>query len=123
LLFANPGNRRHWLKLKLVGTKTNRAALGARVQVDLALPNGSIRSIHRQVGGGSSYGGNSLVQHIGLGDAAADAMVTITWPASRSQQVFRGIASDQFVEITEGNDAHRVLNGQRALNQERNPLP
>ena len=68
VLFANPGNGRHWLKLKLVGTKTNRAALGARIQVDLKQPDGTTRSIHRQVGGASSYGGNSLVEHIGLGD-------------------------------------------------------
>jgi hypothetical protein len=102
VLFANPGNGSHWLKLKLVGTKTNRAALGARVQVDLKQPDGSTRSIYRQVGGASSYGGNSLVEHIGLGDNTAAVTVKITWPASRSRQTFPGIAADQFVEITEG---------------------
>ena len=35
LLFRNPGHGRHWLKVKLVGTQTNRAALGARIRVDL----------------------------------------------------------------------------------------
>ena len=35
LLFQNPGHGRHWLKVKLVGTKTNRAALGAKIRVDL----------------------------------------------------------------------------------------
>ena len=34
-LFQNPGQGRHWLKIKLVGTKTNRAALGAKIRVDL----------------------------------------------------------------------------------------
>ena len=34
-LFQNPGHGRHWLKVKLVGTKTNRAALGAKIRVDL----------------------------------------------------------------------------------------
>ena len=36
-LFQNPGQGRHWLKVKLVGTKTNRAALGAQIRVDLSL--------------------------------------------------------------------------------------
>ena len=34
-LFQNPGQGRHWLKVKLVGTRTNRAAIGASIQVDL----------------------------------------------------------------------------------------
>ena len=37
-LFQNPGNDHHWLALKLVGTKTNRAALGARIRVDFQGP-------------------------------------------------------------------------------------
>ena len=110
LLFANPGNGGHWLKLKLVGIKSNRSALGARIQVDLKQPDGRARSIYRQVGGASSYGGNSLVEHIGLGDAQADVDVQITWPASRTQQTFRNVAADQFVEITEGIESPRVLN-------------
>jgi FG-GAP-like repeat/ASPIC and UnbV len=109
LLFANPGNGRHWLKIKLVGTKTNRAALGAKIQVDLKQPDGSIRSIYRQVGGASSYGGNSLVEHIGLGDTQSDVNVKITWPASRSRQTLEGIAIDQFIELTEGIESPRVL--------------
>ena len=35
VLFQNPGHGNHWLTLKLVGTRTNRAAIGARVRVDL----------------------------------------------------------------------------------------
>ena len=35
-LFQNPGHGHHWLKVRLVGTKTNRSAIGARLQVDLA---------------------------------------------------------------------------------------
>ncbi len=109
VLFANPGHGRHWLKLKLVGTKTNRAALGARIQVDFQQPDGKSRSIYRQVGGASSYGGNSLVELIGLSDATSVTAVTITWPASRSRQTFRNIAADRTIEITEGSGAFREL--------------
>jgi hypothetical protein len=109
LLFANPGHGRHWLKVKLVGTKTNRAALGARIQVDIKQPDGTTRSVYRQVGGASSYGGNSLTELIGLGDARSVATLTITWPASHSRQTFRNIAADRSIEITEETDAIRVL--------------
>jgi FG-GAP-like repeat/ASPIC and UnbV len=109
LLFQNPGHGRHWLKVKLVGTTTNRAALGAKIQVELKLPDGGTRSIYRQVGGASSYGGNSLVETIGLSDANSVAALSVTWPASRSRQTFRNIAADQLIEVTEGNDSPRVI--------------
>ena len=37
-LFQNPGHGRHWLKVRLVGTKTNRSAIGAKIRVDLHGP-------------------------------------------------------------------------------------
>ncbi|MFI5454109.1 MAG: CRTAC1 family protein [Isosphaerales bacterium] len=110
LLFQNPGHGRHWLKVKLVGTRTNRAALGARIRVDLQGRDGVTRSVYRQVGGASSYGGNTLVETIGLADATSIAALSVTWPASRSTQTFRDLAVNQSIEVTEGTDAPRVLN-------------
>jgi hypothetical protein len=46
-LFANRGNKHHWLKVKLVGTKANRSALGARIKVDLTGADGVARSFYR----------------------------------------------------------------------------
>jgi hypothetical protein len=111
LLFRNPGQGRHWLKLKLVGTRTNRAAIGARIRVDLASPDGRTRSIHRAVGNNSSSGGNSRIESIGLLDATHIAGITVRWPTSRTTQTFRGIAADQAIEIVEGRDSYRVLHG------------
>ena len=113
VLFANPGTGRRWLKLKLVGTKTNRAALGATIQIDLKRTDGSTRSIYRQVGGASSYGGNSLVELIGLGDTPAEITVKVNWPASRSLQVLRNVTTDQFIEITEGIESPRLLSARQ----------
>ena len=109
LLFKNPGHGRHWLKVKLVGTRTNRAALGAKIRVDLKGPADTVRSIYRQVGGGSSYGGNSLVESIGLSDANVIVALFVTWPASQTSQTFRDLAIDQVIEVTEGSDAVRTL--------------
>ena len=40
-LFQNPGHGRHWLKVRLVGTRTNRSAIGARLRVDLKGADGT----------------------------------------------------------------------------------
>ncbi|MDB5348988.1 MAG: hypothetical protein JWN86_235 [Planctomycetota bacterium] len=113
VLFQNPGNGRHWLKLKLVGARTNRAALGAKIRADVVGPDGSVRSIHRRIGGGSSYGGSSLVESIGLGEATSVATLTVTWPASHSTQVFHDLRADRDFEITEGVDSFRMLPAKR----------
>src|SRR5262249_52025119 len=57
-LFRNPGAGHHWLKVKLIGTRTNRAALGASLCADLVDTGGRKRSIHRTIGNNSSFGGN-----------------------------------------------------------------
>jgi hypothetical protein len=108
-LFRNPGHDRHWLKVKLVGKRTNRAAIGARIQVDLLGPDGQGRSIFRTIGNNSSFGGNSLVEHIGLGASARVERLTISWPTSSSTQTFTSIAADRAIEITEGGEAFRSL--------------
>ncbi|MFI5454440.1 MAG: FG-GAP-like repeat-containing protein [Isosphaerales bacterium] len=102
LLFQNPGNDHHWIKLKLVGTQTNRAAVGARIRVDIEAKGGPARSIYRTVGNNSSFGGNSLVQSIGLQGAARVTRLTVSWPVSRTSQTFSDLAADQSIEITEG---------------------
>lgn len=108
-LFQNPGHGRHWIALKLVGTKTNRAALGARVRVDFRQPDGRLRSIYRVVGSGSSFGGNSLVVHAGLDRASKAESITVSWPASKTEQTFRDVDADQTLEITEGTATPRKL--------------
>ena len=119
LLFQNPGHGRHWLKVKLVGTRTNRAALGAKLRVDLSQPDGKTRSVYRTVGNASSFGGNSLVQLIGLGDATSVAALSVSWPASQTTQTFRNLKPRTFVEVTEGVDAIRLLDSRPCRHRRR----
>jgi hypothetical protein len=109
VLFQNPGHGRHWLKVKLVGTKTNRSALGAKIRVDLKGTEGTMRSIYRTIGNNGSFGGNSLVETIGLRDLASVAELTVSWPTSHTTQTFRDLAADQSIEITEGSDSFKTL--------------
>ena len=107
-LFQNPGHGHHWLKVKLVGTRTNKSAIGAKLQVDLVGPGGA-RSIHRAIGNNGSFGGNTLVESIGLLDAKSVDRLTVTWPTSKTTQVFRNIGADQSIEITEGVEPYKVI--------------
>ena len=98
-LYENPGNGNHWISL--VGVKTNRAALGARIKVSV-LEGGKIqRSIYRTVGSGGSFGASPLQQHIGLGKSAETVNLEIWWPTSNTRQNFTNLKVDQFLEIKE----------------------
>jgi hypothetical protein len=103
-LFANPGHGNHWIKLKLEGVATNRAAFGARIRVVLATPEGE-RSIHRTVGTGGSFGASPIRQEIGLGMATAIDRVEIFWPVPGITQVLRGLKADRLYHVRQGNEA------------------
>jgi hypothetical protein len=109
VLFQNPGQGNHWLTVKLVGKKTNRAALGARIKV--TLPDGS--AVHRHVTSGSSFGANTLQQTVGLGKAEKIARLEVYWPTSNTRQVFADVPVDQAIEVTEFEREYRRLNWSR----------
>jgi hypothetical protein len=111
LLFRNPGpeKARHWLAVKLQGVQTNRSAIGARIQAELKRTDGSRRSLFRTIGPGSSFGGNSLVAHLGLDQETQVETLTVSWPVSKTRQVFKDIPADQTIEITEGSKDYRRL--------------
>jgi tetratricopeptide (TPR) repeat protein len=100
-LFENPGNGNDWVNVHLVGVKSNRAAIGARIKVVVANAGGAQRSIYRTVGGGGPFGASPLAQHIGLGKSARIVSVEIWWPASNTRQNFTDVGKNQFLEITE----------------------
>jgi FG-GAP-like repeat/ASPIC and UnbV len=113
-LFQNPGHGRHWLAVKLIGTATNRAAIGARLRVDITGPDGKARSIFREVSSGSSYGGNGFTQHIGLDVATKVTALEVNWPTSHTSQAFHDVPADRTVEITEGAEPYKTPYGTRA---------
>jgi hypothetical protein len=107
VLFQNPGHDNSWLTVKLVGKKTNRSAIGARIKAvtDAAEP----LTVHRHVSSGSSFGGNPLQQTLGLGKAKKVAVLEVFWPTSRTTQVFRDVDVNQAIEITEFAESYRKL--------------
>jgi hypothetical protein len=94
------------LLMKLVGTQSNRSAIGARVRV---MSGG--RTQVREVRAGSSYlGQHDLRVHVGLGRATAIERLEIRWPNGQMETV-SNIAVNEIVTITEG----KGVTGREAL--------
>ena len=107
ILFQNPGQGNHWLTVKLIGQKTNRAAIDARIKVVTA--GDRPMTVYRHVSSGSSFGANTLQQTIGLAKANRVASLEIRWPTSGTTQVFRDVAANQAIEVTELAGSYRSL--------------
>jgi hypothetical protein len=107
-LFLNPNNTNHWIKLKLVGVKANKAAIGARLKVNVQTASGP-RDIYKNVNSGGSFGANPLRQELGLGQAATINSLEIIWPGSGTVQIVKGLEINQAYEITEGSSQFRKL--------------
>jgi tetratricopeptide (TPR) repeat protein len=100
-LFENPGGHGNdWISLHLVGVKSNRSAMGARITVTVE-NEGRRRTICRTVGSGGSFGGSPLQQHIGLGKSARIENIEVWWPGSKTKQNFANVQPNQFLEIKE----------------------
>jgi hypothetical protein len=99
LLFQNAGQGNNWLSVKLVGQKSNRAAIGARIKVVTA--GKQPLTVHRHISSGSSFGANPLEQHIGLGKAYRVALLEVHWPTSGTTQVFKDLPVNGGVVVTE----------------------
>ena len=102
---TRPGN---YLNVRLVGTESNRDAVGAR----LALHAGG-RVQHRLVSGGSGFGCLPYEQHFGLGAATAARWLEIRWPSGRRQRVASPPVNDT-VRVVEGEDGWTTVYGVRA---------
>jgi hypothetical protein len=112
VLFRNPGHGNHWITLVLEGVRTNRAAFGARIA--LSFNEGKVqRQVFRTVGYGSSFGGNPLRQHIGVGKAESIHKLEIFWPVSNSTQVFRHVAVNRSFRVREGSTQLETLHFKR----------
>jgi hypothetical protein len=91
---------RHWLQVELVGTQSNRDAVGARITIK---NKGKLQM--REIMLGDGYGSqNSLRQHFGLADNAAVDELIVKWPKSGITQTFQNVAGDRIIEITEGKN-------------------
>ncbi len=99
LLRNDGGNKKHWVKIKLLGTKCNRTAIGARVRV----VTGSHSQISEVASGGSVMSQSDLRLHFGLGDAQFADLIEVKWPTTQAIERFTHVAADQIITIREGS--------------------
>jgi hypothetical protein len=86
----------HWVLLKLIGAKSNRSAISAKV----AITAGGMTQIDEVRSGGSYLSQNDFRLHFGLGKAARIDQVRIEWPSGVKQEL-RNVDPDRVVTITE----------------------
>lgn len=111
-LFINPLSKGNWISIKLTGVKSNRASIGTRIKLSLSSADGKQSHRYREVSSGGSFGASPLTRHIGLGKNLRDNKIDeieITWPASKTRQIFKDVPVNQFIEIVEMSKEYKVL--------------
>jgi hypothetical protein len=104
-LFLNETrNANHRVLFRLIGTKSNRAAVGARVTVYTS----RMTQIDEVRGGGSYNSTNDTRLHFGLGRDAVMSKVKVKWPSGLKQE-FRNVAGDAIYEIVEGQAMKKMV--------------
>ncbi len=104
-LLHNQGPARHWIQVKLVGTRSNRDAVGARLRLHTAA-GWQTREVHA----GSAYlSGQSLVQHFGLGDATRVEALEIAWPSGERTALAELDADRRYLIVGYRNGALTLL--------------
>jgi len=99
VLISNLTERRqiHWLKVKLIGTISNRDGLGAMVRV-----TSGGRTLMKYNDGKSGYlSQSSLPLYFGLGDAQNVDRVEVAWPSGRKQVITQDLRANDVLQITE----------------------
>lgn len=106
VLFENPSTQgNYWIKLKLIGHKANKIALGTRIEI-LTDKN---RKIIRTVSSGSSFGASPTQQMIGLGTARTIKQLKIKWHGSQTVQEFHDLPADNVYEIRESKNEPIII--------------
>jgi len=100
LLRNDGGNKsNNWIKIKLVGTKCNRTAIGARVRV-VTGKHAQIDEVHS---GTSVMSQSDLRLHFGLGQASVIDLIEVTWPTTQKVEKFTKVEPNQIITIKEGS--------------------
>ena len=98
LLRNDGGNKQSWIKIKLIGTKCNRTAIGARVRV--------ITGKHAQMdevrSGSSVMSQSDLRLHFGLGKAQTVDLIEVKWPTTQKIERFTQVKANRILTIREG---------------------
>jgi len=99
-LLQNESDSGNWLQVELVGTLSEREAIGARIEVE----SGGQRWVGWQIAGDGYMCTNESLIHLGLGSHDVIDKLTVHWPATESQ-VFEQVSTNQRYLLVEGQDS------------------
>jgi hypothetical protein len=99
LLRNDGGNKQNWIKIKLIGTKCNRTAIGTRVRVI----TGSHTQMDEVHSGSSVMSQSDLRLHFGLGKAEVVDLIEVKWPTTQKVERFTKVKANQILTIREGS--------------------
>jgi enediyne biosynthesis protein E4 len=99
LLRNDGGNKQNWIKIKLIGTKCNRTAIGARVRVVIG-DHVQMDEVHS---GSSVMSQGDLRLHFGIGKAETVDVIEVKWPTTGKLERFPQVKANQILTIREGS--------------------
>jgi hypothetical protein len=99
LLHNEGGNKQNWIKLKLIGSKCNRTAIGARARV-ITGKHIQMDEVHS---GTSVMSQSDLRLHFGIGSAEMIDAIEIKWPTTQKVERFTQVKPNQILTIREGD--------------------
>jgi hypothetical protein len=101
LVLMNRSNGGNWLSVRLTGTSSNAAAIGARIEVTEHAGATELR-MTREVNAQSGWRSQGdLTQHFGLGSMSI-VDVAVRWPSGQTSRL-ENVSANQTIEITEGS--------------------
>ena len=112
--------KNNWIKVRTIGTKSNRTGIGARLRCVVQMPDEA--KPHQQIdevrSGGSYFSQSDLRVHFGLGRAQKVDLLEIRWP-SGTVDVLKDVAVNQLVYVKEGEGIVRRV----SFTNEKDPGP
>ncbi len=104
ILLNDTKNMNHRVLFKLVGTASNRAAIGARVTVFA----GGVARMNEVRSGGSYISQNDLRLHFGLGAETKMNKIVVRWPSGKEEEL-NDVTADAIYTVTEGSGITRTV--------------
>ena len=99
LLRNDGGNTQNWIKIKLIGTRCNRTAIGARVRV----VTGNHAQVDEVHSGSSVMSQCDLRLHFGVGKVQTVDLIEVKWPTTQKIERFTQVKVNKFLTIREGS--------------------
>ncbi len=103
-------SKNNWIKVRTIGTKSNRSGIGARLRCVAQIPGES--KPHQQIdevrSGGGYFAQNDLRVHFGLGKAEKVDLLEIRWP-NGLVETLKDIKANQVIYVKEGEGIVRKV--------------